>query len=198
MEGWLAGVYKSMATNTSWQKVLLILFTWMPVSGLCDARSQGKTIDLSVASSSELGAKGLKGKMRLDQVEIFYDRIVRYGVDLDANVEGTRRPASSEVLSIENGHLYLRSTEFLEVRGSDKRIKLFNGSIIVHFQEMPDLHAFALAYELEFKLDFSSINRGVFRLRNVAELENKLSELISDPNVIRVSLDTLDPDIKTK
>ena len=98
----------------------------------------------------------------------------------------------------EESELILKSGEYIQIRGNDSRLLLFNGSFIVHFEVLPDLEGYALANQLEYVTSLSDINMGVFKVSNLIDLESKLNSLQGDNNIISIDLDTIDPSIKPR
>jgi hypothetical protein len=95
-----------------------------------------------------------------------------------------------------NDDFTLKDNEYVQVKGIDNRTKLFNGSIIIKFILVPDLNHFALSNGILFVSDLSDINRGVFKISNLYQVEAKISQLKLDDNVLSIELDTIDPAIK--
>ena len=98
----------------------------------------------------------------------------------------------------EKAELILKPGEYIQIRGSDRKILLFNGSFIVQYRVLPDLENFALANELEYVTSLSDINMGAFKVSNLIDLESKLNSLQDDDNIISIELDTIDPSIKPR
>ena len=94
--------------------------------------------------------------------------------------------------------LILKPGEYIQIRGNDSRLLLFNGSFIVHFEVLPDLEDYAFANQLEYVTSLSDINMGVFKVSNLIDLESKLNLLKDDNNIISIDLDTIDPSIKPR
>ena len=110
---------------------------------------------------------------------------------------GGRSEVRSENLSQGNHKkLSLGPNEFVEVIGIDKSRKLFNGSIIVKFNQVPDLYWFASQNNLQFVADLSDIKRGVFRIDNIYDLEEIIKNLKSKIEVKSVELDVIDPSVE--
>jgi hypothetical protein len=101
------------------------------------------------------------------------------------------------ILPEESG-LILKPGEYIQIRGDDRRLLLFNGSFIVHFKVLPDLEGYAVANQLEYVTSLSDINMGVFKVSNLIDLESKLNSLQGDNNIISIDLDTIDPSIKPR
>ena len=134
----------------------------------------------------------------LDGIDISFDQIFKYEDQRVIEIENrTDQMTQDSAVKRESG-FYLGKDEYIELRGLDKRRKLFNGSIIIEFNRMPNLNAFALENEIAFIADLSDINRGVFKVSNLYELEEKINELQSNENVLTIDLDTLDPNIKAR
>jgi len=94
--------------------------------------------------------------------------------------------------------LLLKDNEFIKVKGVDKREKLFNGSIIVEFKTLPNFDIFALENNLVFISDLSDINRGVFKIGNIYNIKDKISELGASSNILSIDLDLIDQSITNK
>ena len=93
-------------------------------------------------------------------------------------------------------NLSLGPNEFIEIKAVDKIRKLFNGSIIVKFNQVPDLYWFASQNNLQFVSDLSDINRGVFKIGNIYDLEEIIRNLQNKVEVQSVELDVIDPSIE--
>ena len=84
---------------------------------------------------------------------------------------------------------------YIVVRGADQRIKFFNGSIMIKFNELPNFESFALENNLIFVSSLAQIGIGVFRVRNINNIEIKIEDLRAKSNVLNIELDLLDPSI---
>ncbi|WP_287439811.1 hypothetical protein [Reinekea sp.] len=115
---------------------------------------------------------------------------------IEVNKDSTAN-AQNSLYSSEKS-LVLEPREYIEIKGSDNRTKLFDGTIIIKFNEMPDLTSFAATNNLLFVTDLSKISRGVFKVSNLYELEDKIRDLKSDKNILNIDLDTIDPSIKNQ
>lgn len=134
-------------------------------------------------------------KNPLKEISITYDKIFQL-----------KRPQDQESLTvtsrtsnlINKNILTLKENEFLEIKTSDKRLKLFNGSIIIKFDQIPDLNLFALNNDVELVSDLSDLKRGIFKIKNILELESKINSFNENENIIGIELDTLDPLLKAR
>ena len=88
--------------------------------------------------------------------------------------------------------LSLESDEFVYIKGADNIKRLFNGSIIIKFNQLPNFNNFAIANEMSFVADLSDISRGIFKINNLYELEEKIKNLKLDNNILAIELDTID------
>lgn len=93
-------------------------------------------------------------------------------------------------------NIILRPGEFIQIQGPDKRKLLFNGSIIIKFQSIPDLENFAIQHGIEFKTSLSDINMAVFKINNVLESKLIIDNIKMDTNIIAIQLDTKDLSIR--
>ncbi len=85
---------------------------------------------------------------------------------------------------------------YIIVKGIDQRIKFFNGSIMIKFNEPPDFENFALENDLVFVSSLADIGIGVFKVRNMNNAEIKIEDLRSKTNVLNIELNLLDPLLK--
>lgn len=128
----------------------------------------------------------------LKGIKIFYDKkiYINNGSLEINNLQdlrgGLSEPSSDNFLTLDKG-------EFIQVQGVDSINRLFDGSIIVKFESIPDLSTFAISKEIELISDLSNINRAVFKINNLYDLEAKIDELKSDKNIVEIELNLLDP-----
>lgn len=95
--------------------------------------------------------------------------------------------------------LRLEPDQYIKVKGLDGREKLFNGSIIVKFKSSEDLEAFSLRNEVMLLNNLPDIGRGVFKIDDIYNFNEKLDQLKSNnPNIERVELNTIDISIRPK
>ena len=69
--------------------------------------------------------------------------------------------------------------------------KLFQGDFLVKFSNLPDFEVFAFNNNIIFVSDLSDIQRGVFKTDNLFNLEEVLTNLLEDPNIINIELNAL-------
>jgi len=94
--------------------------------------------------------------------------------------------------------LILEKGEFIEIIGIDKKRKLFNGTLLVRFNEIPDLEDFSNSYDLIPVKDLSDINVIGFKVNNILDTQIKLDQLKDDSNIVSIDLDLFDPTIKPR
>jgi hypothetical protein len=148
---------------------------------------------------SEDSEKNSADKSTIDPLKglvISYDKIFSYQNNESIEIENKSTIQSDSLAKNKRKNLSLGPNEFVEVKGVDKRRKLFNGSIIIEFNQFPDLYWFASQNNLEFISDLSDIKRGVFRIDNLYDVEGIIRSLESNSNVRSVELDTVDPAIE--
>lgn len=109
--------------------------------------------------------------------------------------ENSNNNLSSQTL---NNQFVLAKNEFVQIQGADGIKKLFNGSIIIKFQSVPDLQNYAINNELELVSDLRNIQRGVFKINNLYELQSIIDDIESDVNVLEVELQTFDTRIQSE
>ena len=105
---------------------------------------------------------------------------------------------NSKLNQNDNYELYLKPDEYIQIIDKGSIELLSNGSFFVKFLEIPNLKDFATLHQLTFVRDLSDINIGVFKVKNMYELELKLEALKEDENIISLDLDTIDPSLTTK
>ena len=129
----------------------------------------------------------------LKDIELDYGAFAFYKDNniFEYNKPNTQPSGSSG--SIAKNQLTLQPDEYLKVEGSDKNIRLFNGALIIKFKEIPVIQDFANANGMIFVSDLSDISRGVFKIRNLFDLEDKISQLQTDSNILAIELDLIDP-----
>jgi hypothetical protein len=136
----------------------------------------------------------------LDYLEINYGDIKVYNIAngkiTEAQQPDIRQPNKKN--SRYEKQLFLNDNEYIKVTGIDKREKLFNGSIVVEFQSLPDFDIFALENNLVFISDLSDISRGVFKIININNVKDKISDLESISNILSIELDLIDPSRTSK
>lgn len=85
---------------------------------------------------------------------------------------------------------------YIVVKEIDQRIKFFNGSLLIKFNQIPNFEDFALENNVIFTKNLSAIKRGVFKLRDLKDIELVWNAIQSNPNVLSIELDLLDPSVQ--
>ena len=80
----------------------------------------------------------------------------------------------------------------------NKRIKFTDGSLIIKFNGTVNYKNFADQNSLIFVSDLSSIQRGVFKVKNIFNLKKIARELIAMDHVHSVELNIVNPNISLK
>ena len=135
-----------------------------------------------------------RNRTMLDYLEINFDNIKVFNIlnnTLTETQKSDLRQPNQQNLGDEE-QLFLNDNEYIKVKGTDNREKLFNGSIIVEFKTVPNFETFALENNLVFISDLSDINRGVFKIRNIYDVKNKISDLGTSSNILSIDLDLID------
>lgn len=114
------------------------------------------------------------------------------GIELIINQEAQSKNISQNQEKI----LILNPNQYIRLQGVDNRYKLFNGSLIVKFENIPDLESYAISNGLIFEESLSDLNRGIFKVSNLYDIDSKLEILNNDPNVLSIEFNTLDPLVK--
>jgi hypothetical protein len=150
-------------------------------------------------NADEVHIKNSAPKDPLKNYTISLDKKVTRQTD-NSSLSKTNRmlQQQSSIERTSNDDFTLKDNEYVQVKGIDNRTKLFNGSIIIKFILVPDLNHFALSNGILFVSDLSDINRGVFKMSNLYQVEAKISQLKLDDNVLSIELDTIDPTIESR
>ena len=88
-----------------------------------------------------------------------------------------------EVLTLNDG-------DYIEIREHGIK-QLFNGSILIQFNDFQNLQNFADQNDLIFVNAFSNISVGVFKVPNVLDLEIIINNLQKDSNITAIDLNTI-------
>ena len=133
-----------------------------------------------------LPKKGTDQLDPLDGIQLNFNKIVN-----KFNKEIPRESLDRELLFLNKG-------EYIQLKGIDNRILLFDGSFRIQFRKTPNLSDYASSNGLQFVESLSDINIGVFKTNNLSELSLIAPLLKNDDNVISISLNTVDPSLKNQ
>ena len=132
------------------------------------------------------------------QITFLYSTVYLYKdnllseIDISQNIDLSGSDSNVRTLRLE-------PDQYIKVKGLDGREKLFNGSIIVKFKSSEDLEAFSLRNEVVLLNNLPDIGRGVFKIDDIYNFNEKLDQLKSNnPNIERVELNTIDISIRPK
>jgi hypothetical protein len=132
------------------------------------------------------------------QITFLYSTVYLYKdnllseIDISQNIDLSGSDSNVRTLRLE-------PDQYIKVKGLDGREKLFNGSIIVKFKSPEDLEAFYLRNEVVLLNNLPDIGRGVFKIDDIYNFNEKLDQLKSNnPNIERVELNTIDISIRPK
>jgi hypothetical protein len=132
------------------------------------------------------------------QITFLYSTVYLYKdnllseIDISQNIDLSGSDSNVRTLRLE-------PNQYIKVKGLDGREKLFNGSIIVKFKSPEDLQAFSLRNEVVLLNNLPDIGRGVFKIDDIYNFNEKLDQLKSNnPNIERVELNTIDISIRPK
>jgi len=142
-----------------------------------------------VATDDKSNIKGASWQTNLGKLDIDFSKIV-------ALENGEIVTIAENAIVNTTNTFVLEGNKFLEVTYPDNRIKLFDGSLIIEFQNYENLDAFAISNQLELKYEFAAIRRAVFKIENLNQYVEVINNLASDKNILDVELNTLDPLIK--
>ncbi|MEK9780434.1 MAG: hypothetical protein VW418_03285 [Gammaproteobacteria bacterium] len=184
----------------------LILFLSIDIFSSNDKNHKSKLIDNN--NASEVKENNLKhnsikknNSKNLNKTEekIFYKY---YELDLDKVYRHDGK--SFQLINKNNEEIHkakvykLHTDEYVAVKSIDNKLRLFNGSIIIKFNQMPDLDNFALLNNLTLVSNLSDVNSAVFRVQNIFLLDTIIRDIKLDKNIINVELSLKDPYVKLR
>ena len=138
----------------------------------------------------KLIGKGINSKDPLQGVVIdltkIFDKTSTFKYSSNINSLNFNQIQDKEVLTLNDG-------DYIEIRGEDGIKRLFNGSILIQFNDFQNLQNFADLNDLILVNDFSDISVGVFKVANVLDLEIIINNLQKDSNILSIDLNTTKP-----
>ena len=156
-----------------------------------------KKIEVENTFKPEITKRSLNQKNPLKDINIDVSKIIVLPGDkiISTNFNELNKKASNQ--NQLNG-IKLLPGQYIEIIGLDKKRKLFNGALIVQFDNNLDFKNFAESNDLTLMKNLSDINAGVFKIKNILDVEIIINQLKEIENILRIDLDTIDPTIKPK
>ena len=156
-----------------------------------------KKIEVENIFKPEITKRSLNQKNPLKGINIDVSKIIVLPGDkiISTNFNELNKKVSKQ--NQLNG-IELLSGQYIEIIGLDKKRKLFNGALIVQFDNNLDFKNFAESNDLTLMKNLSDINTGVFKIKNILDVEIIINQLKEIENILRIDLDTIDPTIKPK
>lgn len=156
-----------------------------------------KKIEVEKTFKPEITKRSLNQKNPLKDIDIDVSKIIVLSGDkiISTNFNELNKKASNQ--NQLNG-IKLLPGQYIEIIGLDKKRKLFNGALIVQFDNNLDFKNFAESNDLTLMKNLSDINTGVFKVKNILDVEIIINQLKEIENILRIDLDTIDPTIKPK
>ena len=151
------------------------------------------TLNISAQSNTKKPVikDGSKIKFLYSAVYLYKDNLLTE-IDIAQNIDLAGSDNNSRVLKLE-------PNQYIKVKGLDGKEKLFNGSIIVKFKSPEDLQVFSLRNDMALIKNLPDIGRGVFKINDIYNFNEKLDQLKSNnPNIERIELNTIDVSIRPK
>ena len=175
-----------METNIMEKKIVLLTLILISINITAENLD---IIEHNLISNQEvIIEKELLNSQPLQGVEILYSKVFKNKNKILTEIKND----NFQDLQANQKAFFLKSDEFVFIKDVDNSRKLFNGSIIIKFNQLPDFNNFAIANEIIFVADLSDINRGVFKINNLYELEEVIKNLQLDNNILDIELDTID------
>ena len=142
-----------------------------------------------IATDDKSNVKGESWQTNLDNLGIDFNKIVA--------LENGEIITIADKRSVNTSNLFiLKANEFLEVTYPDSSRKLFDGSLIIEFQNYENLETLEISNRLELKYEFPTIKRAVFKINNLNEFTQVINEIATNKNIFYVELNVFDPLIK--
>ena len=155
----------------------------------------GIFLTLSISAQTNIKQAAIKDGSQITflySTVYFYKNNLLSEIDISQNIDLSGSDSNVRTLRLE-------PDQYIKVKGLDGREKLFNGSIIVKFKNPEDLQAFSLRNEMVLLNNLPDIGRGVFKIDDIYNFNEKLDQLKSNnPNIERIELNTIDISIRPK
>lgn len=203
----------NLSLNKSQLKILLLIFFSYVLLGNSDDSKQKRlrldalieapevivieSYDIQINSQMTNSLKDRNLKEPFVGVTLDFSKIFNKDKVLVGSTEFSNFNSSSSANSSKQVFI-LNPGEYIQITQPDRRNFLFDGSFIVRFQNMPNLEDFARKNDIDFLKDFSDIRAGLFKVDNLLDLQIKLDSIKGDSNIISITLNTLDINIKPK
>lgn len=184
----------------------LILFLSIDIFSSNDKNHKSKLIDNNNASEvkeNNLKHNSIKKNNSKNLNKTEEKRFYKY-YELDLDKVYRHDGKSFQLINKNNEELHkakvykLHTDEYVAVKSIDNKLRLFNGSIIIKFNQMPDLDNFALLNNLTLVSNLSDVNSAVFRVQNIFLLDTIIRDIKLDKNIINVELSLKDPYVKLR
>ena len=153
-------------------------------------------IDAKKNTNESTEQNPFKSYDNLDDFTFDFTKVVNKSNKISSIIDLTE--LNNEMLNSKANNRILKPGEYVRVQDLDKKILLFDGTIQIKFASVPNFYDFADIHNLEFKTGLSEINRGIFKVKNVIDIEKKFNELKRDKNIIFIKLDTIDLTLKAQ
>ena len=155
----------------------------------------GIFLTLSISAQTNIKQAAIKDRSQITflySTVYFYKNNLLSEIDISQNIDLSGSDSNVRTLRLE-------PDQYIKVKGLDGREKLFNGSIIVKFKNAEDLQAFSLRNEMVLLNNLPDIGRGVFKIGDIYNFNERLDQLKSNnPNIERIELNTIDISIRPK
>ena len=152
-------------------------------------------LTLSISAQTNIKQAAIKDGSQITflySTVYFYKNNLLSEIDISQNIDLSGSDSNVRTLRLE-------PDQYIKVKGLDGREKLFNGSIIVKFKNPEDLQAFSLRNEMVLLNNLPDIGRGVFKIGDIYNFNERLDQLKSNnPNIERIELNTIDISIRPK
>jgi len=151
----------------------------------------------SESAENKLFNKDLNHKDPLKDLSIDLSKILHHSnnTKFEKNIE--KLDFNSSELAMRN-ELILNKNEYFLIKTKDNNKLMFNGSLIIKFDDLSNFQDYAANNQLIFIKDLSDINAAIFKVNNFLDLKIILGNLKKDPAVKSIELNTINLNLEPK
>jgi hypothetical protein len=141
--------------------------------------------------------KSLNQKDPFKDITIDLNKILHYtnGLKFEKDIE--KLDFNSNEFEIKN-ELILDKNDYFLIQTKDNKKLIFDGSILITFNELPNFQNYAAINGLTFTKDLSDINTAIFKVINFLDLKIIIENLKEDPSIKSIELNTINLNLKPK
>lgn len=130
-------------------------------------------------------------------ITIDLNKIIHYTNDLKFEKNIEKLDFNSNEFEIKN-ELILDKNDYFLIQTKDNKKLIFDGSLLITFNDLPNFQNYAAINGLTFTKDLSDINTAIFKVINFLDLKIIIENLKKDPSIKSIELNTINPYLKPK